>query len=89
MINTFSFGILTSLFLHILQDPVSCGADGLLGDAHDATDVAVFQAKLVEDEEEGVLCLQSDRRSSGGLSLERISSGYGRKRGSRWPCSSR
>jgi len=40
----------TFLLLHILQDPVSCGADGLLGDAHDAADVAVVQAHLVEDE---------------------------------------
>ena len=43
------------LFLHILLNPVSCGADGLLGDAHDAADVAVFHAHLVEDEEEGVM----------------------------------
>ena len=27
----------------ILHNPVSCGADGLLGDAHDAADVAVVQ----------------------------------------------
>ena len=39
----------------ILQDPVPCGADGLLGDAHDAADVAVVQAHLVENEEEGVV----------------------------------
>ena len=30
------------LFLHILLNPVSCGADGLLGDAHDADDLASF-----------------------------------------------
>ena len=42
------------LLLPILHNPVSCGADGLLGDAHDAADVAVFQAHLVEDEEGGV-----------------------------------
>ena len=30
-------------------------ADGLLGDAHDAADVAVFKAHLVENEEEGVV----------------------------------
>ena len=36
----------------ILLDPVSCGADGLLGDAHDAAGV---QAHLVEDEEEGAM----------------------------------
>ena len=39
----------------ILLNPVPCGADGLLGDAHDAADVAVFQAHLVENEEEGVV----------------------------------
>ena len=39
----------------ILLNPVSCGADGLLGDAHYAADVAVFKAHLVEDEEKGVL----------------------------------
>ena len=43
------------LLLHILLNPVSCGADGLLGDAHDAADVAVFKAHLVEDEEESVV----------------------------------
>ena len=30
-------------------------ADGLLGDAHDAANVAVFQAHLEEDEKEGVV----------------------------------
>ena len=40
------------LFLHILQNSVSCGADGLLVDAHDAADVAVFKAHLVEVEED-------------------------------------
>ena len=40
------------LLLPILHNPVSCRADGLLGDAHDATDVAGFQAYLVEAEEE-------------------------------------
>ena len=35
------------LIFHILHNPVSCGADGLLGDAHDAADAAVFQAHLV------------------------------------------
>ena len=39
----------------ILHNPVPCGADGLLGDAHDAADVAVFHAHLVEDEEECVV----------------------------------
>lgn len=41
--------------LHILHNPVSCGADSFLGDAHDVADVALFQAHLVEDEEEGVV----------------------------------
>ena len=38
-----------------MHNPVSCGADGLLGDAHDAADVAVVQAHLVENEEEGIM----------------------------------
>jgi len=46
--NTYNY----SLLLHILQDPVSCGVDGLLGDAHDALDVAVILANLVEAEKE-------------------------------------
>ena len=45
----------SSLLLHILLDSISCGADGRLGDAHDAADVAVVQAHLVENEEEGVV----------------------------------
>ena len=53
--HTSYYSNLASLLLHILQNPVSCGADGLLGDAHDAADVAVFQTHLVEDEEEGVV----------------------------------
>ena len=44
-----------SLLLHILLDSISCGADGLLDEAHDTTDVAVFHAHLVENEEEGVV----------------------------------
>ena len=43
------------LLLPILHNPVSCGADGLLSDTHDAADILVFQAHLVEDEEEGVV----------------------------------
>ena len=35
------------LIFHLLLNPVSCGADGLLGDAHDAADILVFQAHLV------------------------------------------
>ena len=46
---------LFKLLLHLLLNPVSCGADGLLGNAHDAADVLVFQAHLVEDEEESVM----------------------------------
>ena len=38
-----------------MHNPVPCGADGLLGDAHDAAYVAVVQAHLVENEEEGVV----------------------------------
>ena len=38
----------------ILLNPVPCGADGLLGDAHDAADVLVFHAHLVENEEENL-----------------------------------
>ena len=47
--------ILLKLLLHILHNPVSCGADGFLGDAHDAVYVAVFHAHFVEDEEESVM----------------------------------
>ena len=62
------FGILYKEYslLCILQNPVPCRADGLLGDAHDAAHVPVFHTHFVEDEEEGVLCWQSDQRSSGG-----------------------
>ena len=42
------------LFLTILHNPVPCGADGLLGDAHDTAHVLIFHAHFVEDEEEGV-----------------------------------
>ena len=58
--------LIYSLLLHILliachtstfrlKNPVSCGADGFLGDAHDAMHVAVFHAHFGEDEEEGVV----------------------------------
>ena len=53
--------ILLKLLLHILHNPVSCRADDLLGDAHDAADVVGFLAHLVEDEEEGVLYFCSCR----------------------------
>ena len=43
------------LLLPILHNPVSCGADGLLSDTHDAAHVLVVQAHLVEDEKEGVV----------------------------------
>jgi len=33
-------------------NPVSCGADGLLGDAHDAAHGLVVHTHLVEDEED-------------------------------------
>ena len=36
------------------KNPVSCGADGLLGDAHDAAHGLVVHTHLIEDEEEGV-----------------------------------
>ena len=51
----FYFGVSDSLLLHILLNPVPCGADALLGDAHDAADVLVVHAHLVEDEEESVM----------------------------------
>ena len=63
------------LLLPSLHNPVPCGADGLLGDAHDAAHVLGFHAHFVEDEEEGVLCWQSDQRSSGERSWAGISSG--------------
>ena len=50
--HTSYYSNLASLLLPILQDPISCGADGLLGDAHDAADVLVFHAHLVENEED-------------------------------------
>ena len=43
------------LLLPILHNPVSCGADGLLSDTHDAAHVHVVHAHLVEDEEEGIM----------------------------------
>ena len=36
----------------ILQNPVPCGADGLLGDAHDAARGLIVHAHFVENEEE-------------------------------------
>ena len=39
----------------ILHNSVPCGADGLLGDAHDVAHGLVVHAHLVEDEEEGVI----------------------------------
>ena len=44
--------ILQYSLLSSLLNPVPCGADGLLGNAHDAAYVLVFQAHLVEDEED-------------------------------------
>ena len=43
------------LFSSILHNPVSCRADGLLGDAHDAAHSLVIHAHFVEDEEEGIV----------------------------------
>ena len=39
----------------ILHNPVSCGANGLLGDAHDAADGLIVHAHFVEDEARGVV----------------------------------
>jgi len=36
------------------KNPVPCGADGLLGDAHDATHGLIIHAHFVEDEEENL-----------------------------------
>ena len=43
------------LLLPILHNPVSCGADGLLSDTHDAAHILIFHAHFVEDEEEGIM----------------------------------
>jgi len=48
-----SLNVRDSLFLHILLDPVSRGADSLLCDAYDAADVAGVLAHLAEEGEEG------------------------------------
>jgi len=48
-----SCSIIATLLLHILMNPMPCGMDGHLGDAHDTANIAVFQAHLVETEEEG------------------------------------
>ena len=53
--HTSYYSNLASLLLPILQNSVPCGADGLLGDAHDAAHVLVVHAHLVEDEEEGIV----------------------------------
>jgi len=62
-----------SLFLHTLLDSVSCGTDGLLGDAHDAANVAVFQAHLEEDEKEGVVGCHGSVFLLTGIQLTRTS----------------
>ena len=36
-------------------NPVPCGVDGLLGDAHDAAHGLIVHAHFVEDEEEGIV----------------------------------
>ena len=43
------------LLLPILHNPVPCGADGLLGDAHDAAHVLVVHTHFIEDEEVGFM----------------------------------
>ena len=43
------------LLLPILHNPVSCGADGLLGDAHDAAYGLIVHVHFVEDEARGVV----------------------------------
>jgi hypothetical protein len=48
-----SYNVLDLLLFSILHNHESCGADGLLGNAHDAADVAGVLAHLVVDEEEG------------------------------------
>ena len=41
-----------------MHNPVPCGTDGLLGDAHDVAHVLVVHTHFIEDEEEGVVgCL--------------------------------
>lgn len=62
-----------SLFLHTLLDSVSCGTDDLLGDAHDAANVAVFQAHLEEDEKEGVVGCHGSVFLLTGIQLTRTS----------------
>ena len=71
--HTLYYSNLASLLLHILQDSVSCGTDGLLGDAHDAANVAVFQAHLEEDEKEGVVGCHGSVFLLTGIQLTRTS----------------
>ena len=54
-LNPIILSSLISLLSPVLQNPVPCGADGLLGDAHDATHGLIVHAHFVEDEEEGVI----------------------------------
>ena len=44
--------IIIFILLPILLNPVPCGADGLLGDAHDAADGLIVHAHFIEDEKE-------------------------------------
>ena len=53
-LNPIILSSLISLLSPILQNPVPCGADGLLGDAHDVAHALVVHAHFVEDEEENL-----------------------------------
>ena len=54
-LNPIILSSLISLLSPVLQNPVPCGADGLLGDAHDAARGLIVHAHFVEDEEEGIV----------------------------------
>ena len=54
-LNPIILSSLISLLSPVLQNPGPCGADGLLGDAHDATHGLIVHAHFVKDEEEGVI----------------------------------
>ena len=53
-LNPIILSSLISLLSPVLQNPVPCGADGLLGDANDATHGLIVHAHFVEDEEENL-----------------------------------
>jgi len=52
-LNPIILSSLISLLSPVLQNPVPSGADGLLGDAHNAAHSLIVHAHFVEDEEEG------------------------------------